>query len=271
MDNRAMNLVFLKSCLGWAGLLACLSTAVPTLAAELPANVFHYDFDRGVDMNADVSEATSALSVDSTYRMYQGSNMGETTHDVARSGKAVLLNATYRPRLPNQTAGKHICRDGQATVTAVIKPVSTNKGIVWVMGAKDRNPTIALVVDDGQTLSLAMLKDGVVSVVAAVTGVEGLTTDEHFVVATFNETGISLRVDDLPVVVSDAVTATELGETDPYFSFGRINWGNSMGDYAAQDDQGCWLNDWRAYDVELTADQQNMIYYAFFRSAIPIS
>ncbi len=252
--------------LALAGWMMCGSLALHAEGVQIPANLYHYDFEGGY-----ANTKGSAAAVDSSYLFGSLGSGTDVKFTSARAGQAVLLNNKYRPDF--SSLPKTIFHNGAATITAIIRPVTGAKSIVWVYGAGDRNPSVALVVEDESTLALAMRHDpngganstsGAITVIASVGGIENLTTEEHFVVATFDGNGATLRVDDYPVVTSEAVTAPMLAAFTACGSFGRYNWAGSMGNYQAQNADGCWLNDWRAYDLALTTDQQNAIRYEFF-------
>ncbi len=221
-----------------------------TVTVDALRNFWHYDFDDGI-------AADTACAVDSRFRVdaWDGEG-GSTTTIPSRNGKAVLVGNGYTPYWDGNTAGRSPFAVGCATFVTTIKPVDTDKKVIWGFGNGLATGTVvpnyvALVVDDDQTLSVVGASGTTQpETYATVSGIERLTGAYHFVAVTFTPNGTTLQVDTL-IATSDKVFPDGIGLLG---QLGNVH-GNAPSGYSKQGTAGYWLDDWQAYDAVLTKEE----------------
>ncbi len=255
-----------------AATVAADQVVTTVVAGKLP-NKFHYDFE-GTETAYENKKGSSA-AIDSTQIF--GSFGGKATADAKvaamRVGQAILLNAyAFLPEWFDSSTLRF--NAGIGTITTVMKPVSTDNRAVWSFGAGDVYPQFALVVENDNTLAVVAWENNRTTAskmtLARVTGIEKLTTAEHFVAVKFNGKGTTLIVDGLEELTDETtqvlpVPRSATGKFGGIRGFGY----NQPGDKNNQD-VGCWLNDWQVYDAVLTDDELAKIHRKFWPSGLSI-
>lgn len=219
------------------------NTVKATVKAIAP--FLHYDFN---------GEATlaGAKASDSVYEIPSYGNYWPSKI-VAKNGYAALIDSGHVPWWNENSANVSPLHAGEMSVLALIRPKTIDSTVrtVWNLGSALENG-IALVVKDSSTLALVGWTNGGSGFdIAVVSGIERLEGKWHFVAIVTSENGTLLYVDDM-VAFSETVVPQGIAQKG---QFGSVHSnGNSKG-YYGQNDAGFLLDDWRVYDVALTAKE----------------
>ena len=209
-------------------------TVTATFNAGLPTNFMHYDFN-----------AANSIAADSTY------NIGylNPTFINTRNGQAGKFNSSSKPHYDSNTSGKSPFYTGELTVTSLLNIEETNNTILWNFGGAF-GAGMALIAKNSTTISVVSWTGGAAgSDVVSVTEIGDLIGKWHLVTIVANANGTTLYVDDTSATVGTVLPSAIGGQGQ----FGSIH--GSAKNYSAVSGDGYLLDDWRVYDVALTAEE----------------
>lgn len=209
-----------------------------TATVKAPANFMHYDFN-----------AANSIAADSTYNI---GNLNPTFVN-GKNGKAGKIVSGTTPWYDSNTASKSPFYASEMSVTSLMKVKEANNTILWNLGS-GWSDGIALIAKDSSTLSVVAWANqggsgGNGSDVVSVTGIAGLMNKWHLVTIVANANGTTLYVDGTSAAV-DTVLPSAIGGQG---QFGSIH--GTAKNYNAVSSDGYLLDDWRVYDVALTAKE----------------
>ncbi len=198
-------------------------------------NLWHYDFDKGA-VNDRTSEE-SALAAGSFTRLGDWENVTETPRTIATAlGRAVLTSTGFAPSWTTNDGGRAPFAACTLTATIAVKATANAAETVWRFGAADNNHVKLLQKDPG--LSLAIVTNGVTTTLVTLPG-QTLKGSYHFVSAVFTMNETRLQLDGKDSAVGAAI---------PFEMIPNIGQVGALG-------AGYWVDDWRVFDAELTAEE----------------
>lgn len=203
-----------------------------------PGNFMHYDFN-----------AANSIAADSTYNF---GNLNPIFADT-RNGRAGTFNSDFKPYYGSNTSKKSPFYAGEMSVTTLLKPMEANNTILWNFG-NGWGTGMALIAKDDSTLAVVSWTGGAAgSDVVSLSEISDLMNNWHLVTIVANSNGTTLYVDDKSASVSTVL---------PYDFDGKGQFGSIHGtakNYNAVSGAGYLLDDWRVYDVTLTAEEVRRI------------
>ena len=205
-----------------------------TATVKAPANFMHYDFN-----------AANSIAADSTYNF---GNLNPTFVN-GKNGNAGVFNGSYKPYYGSNTSGMSPFYAGEMTVTTLLKVKEANNTILWNFGS-GWDVGMALIAKDSSTMSVVSWTGGAAgSDVVSVTDIADLMNKWHLVTIVANANGTTLYVDGTSATVGTVLPGGISGQGQ----FGSIH--GTAKNYSAVSGDGYLLDDWRVYDVALTAKE----------------